>query len=300
MASREKGTLWINRPLIDPEDSLRCENVKDHNTQFGHPICDCILPNCPHIRKFNPDLIICTHVLYYLDNNTIAGLLESARIGAVIHLFNPNINEGSYSNPLGVEFNWIRKESKILFTVNNDKTYYHNEILNCLWNNNSVIIGNTLVKVLQRFDHGSTQHISLYMEKIDHTKPSGYYNLNSDIYSSLTPKVPEVNQIISKKGSILQSYYQLREGESTLLEVQDLNEKDNKEKKTYVFCQKISNTLKYQLWSSGIIFKDSIVQLKEKTVSTVVTRDIINKTVSTLIKDGKFDLPTAIDNAYQL
>jgi len=224
--------LFINRAVIENADQERRDKVADeiHVTQKEDFVkdncCECELKDdlCPHILKFNPSYIILTHVIYYLSPKLIYNILKrNIKIICVLHVFNPLINIGNFSNHLSNEYNWERKDDKIIFNVHSDKCYEHKEVLNYLYNNSNFTDGNAFIRVVHRIKHKDTHHIGCYIyPTVDKNNDvPTLYRINEKLYPNFESS-ELMNKIIINKGEgIMSAINSLKDGDNMLMNVRN-------------------------------------------------------------------------------
>jgi hypothetical protein len=194
------GKLFTNRPVFDAADAERlyalmlrwsaiyyAEAQKGNNTPiFKNPYnflkgkyCACVQYECPchHMIEYKPDLVVMTHVDYYLNDKFIpAALSLGMRILVVTHLFSPFYKSGTYKDGVSLEAEWWRKDGLINFKVDNDKIYKHREHFNYMWDRKEHAGKGYLIKKLIEFDYGTFTQVALLIEPLYTNIPLKYLN----------------------------------------------------------------------------------------------------------------------------
>jgi hypothetical protein len=173
-----KGNLYINQydggcasdKLRYNEMRMKLMNVihQSGNTNYElikENICNCYqgIEPCEHIKNKKFDIIVLSHVSYYLNENLINYLKKiSNNIICVQHLFHPECEKDAYFDENKEIFNWQRvdtnKERYIEFNMLDDKTYFHKETFNYLYFKNCEENKNIYIKKYEEFEMGMCKH----------------------------------------------------------------------------------------------------------------------------------------------
>lgn len=200
----------INNRIIEPSEELHHRHTTKGYTQqytvkmpvdpsgfelLTTNVCHCVQQDdiCEHIKKFDPEIILMPHSIYYLKPEMINKILaRGIVIIFVMHVFDPNQTKGSIQShqlvneevvkiiesktdpsmePLkivrkvpkikGVTIaEWWRTGGKINFEVKDDKKYIHNDCMNFFFRNSLEEDSTGINQIFYRIKHGGCHHIS--------------------------------------------------------------------------------------------------------------------------------------------
>jgi hypothetical protein len=250
---RYDKNLFINRAVIEDADFERkikvnatIADTQDPNFKQAN-YCECCLGDdlCQHIIAFGPDVIIMTHVIYYLNPKLIYNILKrKIMIIGVAHVFDPLKECGSFNNGFSCEYTWKREKGKIKMNLTSDKCYEHDEYLNYLYNNSTFSDGCAYIRVIDRIRHKDNDHLSFVITpRLNDLTIPNLIRPKEENYPCHTCRVKKESIIINRGDGIVAGLNSLQDGECMLMNTKD---KDGNPTEHYFAVRNFKGTLKFR------------------------------------------------------